>query len=77
MLRPSYAELMEVLNKSNAEENQPIISSRYSVVIAAAKRARQLIDREDSATDEKLSKPLSAAIQELYDGKVHVKIDVK
>ena len=77
MLQPSYAELMDILNKSNAEENQPIISSRYSVVIAAAKRARQLIDEEDPTATNRLSKPLSTAIQELYNGKVHVEIDVK
>jgi DNA-directed RNA polymerase subunit omega len=49
------------------------VNSRYSIVIAAAKRARQLI-----AGDEPLvanangKKPLSTAVQELYEGKVTI-----
>lgn len=39
MLKPSYAQLMDVLNKGSKEN----VTSRYSVVIAAAKRARQLM----------------------------------
>ncbi|NLL69880.1 MAG: DNA-directed RNA polymerase subunit omega [Epulopiscium sp.] len=77
MLRPSYADLMEILNKSNKVENQPVISSRYSVVIAAAKRARQLIDGKDPLISDESIKPLSTAIQELYEGKVHVTIEEK
>ena len=41
MLHPSYSELMQVINGDDEDKN--IITSRYSLVIASAKRARQLI----------------------------------
>ncbi|NLP46619.1 MAG: DNA-directed RNA polymerase subunit omega [Epulopiscium sp.] len=75
MLRPSYADLMDVLNKSNQKEHHPMINSRYSVVIAAAKRARQLIDGSKSPIADEIKKPLSTAIQELYEG--HVQVIIK
>ena len=43
MLHPSYTELMDAVNSEVKEGEQPIVSSRYSIVIAAAKRARQII----------------------------------
>ena len=39
MLHPSYTELMKVINGDSEEEK--VISSRYSIVLASAKRARQ------------------------------------
>ena len=42
MLRPSYTELMNLLNEDSDMDNK--ITSRYSIVIAVAKRARQIID---------------------------------
>ena len=70
MLRPSYAELMDVLNKSGEGKD---VNSRYTVVIAAAKRARQLIDG-DTPMVEKYNegKPLSTAVEELYENKISV-----
>ena len=47
MLKPSYTDLMEVVNSGVEEGADPIIQSRYSIVIATAKRARQLIDGEE------------------------------
>ena len=41
MLHPSYTELMKVINGDSEEEK--VISSRYSIVLASAKRARQII----------------------------------
>ena len=43
MLHPSYTDLMAVVNSEVEEGEQPVVQSRYSIVIAAAKRARQLI----------------------------------
>lgn len=40
MLQPSYTQIMTKLN----EEGQSKLTSRYSIVIAAAKRARNIID---------------------------------
>ncbi len=48
MLRPSYSDLLEVLNKDADTEN--VIGSRYTIVIAAAKRARQLVDHAEPMT---------------------------
>ena len=72
MLHPSYTDLMETIN-SETEGDTPVVNSRYSIVIAASKRARQLI-----AGDEPLvagaagKKPLSTAVQELYEQKVKI-----
>lgn len=40
MLQPSYTQIMKKLN----EEGTSKLTSRYSIVIAAARRARQIID---------------------------------
>ena len=45
MLHPSYVELMKVVNKNSDEiGEEPVVNSRYSIVCATAKRARQIID---------------------------------
>ncbi len=62
MLEPSYTELMGILNEDN--ENQ--INSRYTIVLAASKRARQLIDGKEPTINNKVKKPLSIAVNELY-----------
>lgn len=73
MIHPSYSELMEVINKDIDPDEVPVVSSRYSVVLATSKRARQLIDGEEplvrAAND---IKPLSVAVQEVYEGKVKI-----
>ncbi len=71
MLHPSYTELMELINK-DSDEDTPVVNSRYSVVMAAAKRARQIIDHKDSLPEEMAHKPLSTAVQELWDGDIRI-----
>ena len=44
MLHPSYSELMEVINSEVEEGEQLVVQSRYSIVKAAAERAKQIID---------------------------------
>ena len=51
MLHPSYTELMEKINKEGEQGEEPVINSRYSIVIATSKRAREII-----AGDEPLVK---------------------
>ena len=51
MLHPSYSDLINVVNSEVEPGEQPVVQSRYSIVIAAAKRARQLI-AEDSITQQ-------------------------
>ena len=75
MIHPSYKELMEVVNKDVPEGGNPVISSRYSIVLATAKRARQIIARQnsrDALMFGNVSKPLSRAVKELYDGKIRI-----
>ena len=42
MLHPSYTELMKIINQ-DSEDDTPVINSRYSIVMATAKRARQIV----------------------------------
>ena len=73
MLHPSYSELINAVNSEVAEGEEPVVNSRYSIVIATAKRARQLVAGEEPLVmaDEK-KKPLSIAVDELYNGQVKI-----
>ncbi len=74
MLHPSYTELMQVVNQGSTEE--AVVSSRYSIVLATAKRARQIIAGDAPLIDdydvEAGSKPLSAAVEELASNKIQI-----
>lgn len=73
MLHPSYTDLMEVVNSDVEPGEQPIVQSRYSIVIATAKRARQIIAGDSPLAQTKTAnKPLSYAVEELYEGKVKI-----
>lgn len=65
MLHPSYNDLMNVANSDMEPGEHPVVNSRYSIVLATAKRARQLIDGSVPLVDGKYPKPLSVAIEEL------------
>ena len=72
MLRPSYVDLMNVVNSTSSDE-EPVVQSRYSIVVAASKRARQLIGGSDPLVKMAPGKkPLSMAVEELYEGKVKI-----
>lgn len=71
MLRPSYTDLLEVISQ---ETDDITLGSRYTIVIAAAKRARQLVDHaEPLVSNTKVDKPVSIAVNELYQGKIKVR----
>ncbi|MBP3926508.1 MAG: DNA-directed RNA polymerase subunit omega [Clostridium sp.] len=72
MLRPSYNDLIKVVNSGVEQGDEPLVQSRYSIVIATAKRARQLIAGEEAMVVENGRKPLSIAIDELYQSKVKI-----
>ena len=72
MLHPSYHDLMSRVNSEVETGEAPIVNSRYSIVLATAKRARQLIEGVDPLTDPECPKPLSMAIDELVQGKIHI-----
>lgn len=72
MLHPSYAELIKVVNGDVEEGDTPVVNSRYSIVLATAKRARQLIDGAKSDCAAPGKKPLSTAVEEMALGKLKV-----
>ena len=72
MLHPSYTDLMNIVNGDVEEGEEPVISSRYSIVMATAKRARQIIGGEEPLVEIKQDKPLSIANEELVEGKIKI-----
>ncbi len=72
MLHPSYTDLMKVVNNEVEQGEAPVVNSRYSIVMATAKRARQIIGGEEPLVDTKQTKPLSVAIEELNEGKIKI-----
>ncbi len=73
MLHPSYVELMDAVNQgAENESDQPIVSSRYSIVMASAKRARQIVAGDEAMAGKYNDKPLSAAVEEIYENKVRI-----
>lgn len=72
MLHPSYSDLMKVVNSEVEQGDTPVVNSRYSIVMAASKRARQIIGGEDPLVNVKETKPLSIAVEELNQGKVKI-----
>lgn len=73
MLRPSYSDLIEAVNSEIEPGEQPVVQSRYSIVIAASRRARQLINGAEPMVGGFYGKKsLSVAVDELYKGKVKI-----
>ena len=61
MVKPSVAELLEK------------IDDRYSLVIATAKRARQIASGSEKLTDKKCEEsPVTIAANEIAEGKVKI-----
>ena len=76
MIHPSYVDLMNVVNKEVEEGEQPVINSRYSVVMATAKRARQIIAGDEPMVRVKdKQKPLSIAVDEMNEGQLRILTD--
>lgn len=71
MLRPSYSDILEVITQDSEDIT---FASRYTIVIAAAKRARQLVDHREPLVDHIIvNKPVSIAVQEIYEGKLKIR----
>ena len=76
MLHPSYTDLMKVVNKDVEEGETKVVNSRYSIVMATAKRAREILDGAEPLVDTKDGeKPLSIAIDELNQAKIKVEAE--
>jgi DNA-directed RNA polymerase, omega subunit len=64
---------MKVVNKDVEEGETKVVNSRYSIVMATAKRAREIIDGSMPLVNMKGNeKPLSVAIDELNQAKIKV-----
>ena len=73
MLHPSYTDLIEAVNKDTEEGEANTVNSRYSIVMAAAKRAREIIDgSEPMVAVKNVDKPLSVAIDEMNQSKIKI-----
>ena len=66
---------MQVVNQEVEPGEEPVVNSRYSIVLATAKRARQLIDGAEPMVIPPCNKPLSIAVDELYKSKVKILSD--
>lgn len=56
-----YPTLKELLEK---------VDSKYTLVVAVAKRARQLVDGQPKLTKATSTKPVTVAVHEIAEGKV-------
>ena len=73
MLHPSYTDLMKVVNSDVEPGETKIVSSRYSIVMATSKRARQIIGGDEPLVNMKTGMtPLSVAVEELNEGKIKI-----
>ncbi len=72
MLHPSYSDLMKVVNADAEQGETPVVNSRYSIVMATAKRARQLVNGDEALVPENGKKPLSVAVEELNQGEIKI-----
>jgi len=73
MIHPSYTEMIEAVNADNENDTVPVVSSRYSIVMATSKRAKQIIDGDEPLVKAgPKEKPLSIAVEEIYQGKVKI-----
>lgn len=70
MLHPSYSELMTLINSEQHTDSR--ITSRYTIVLAAAKRSRELIDGSEPLTKVETNKPVSIAVKELIEGRLTI-----
>jgi DNA-directed RNA polymerase subunit omega len=72
MLHPSYSDLMKVVNSEVEPGEAKVVNSRYSIVMATSKRARQLIEGEEPLVYAAGKKPLSIAIEELNQSQIKI-----
>ena len=76
MLHPSYTDLINAVNSGVEPGEEPVVQSRYSIVIATAKRARQLIAGEEPMVSGAYNKKaLSVAVEEMHAQKVTILSD--
>ena len=73
MMHPSYSELMDLINQESENRDDQVVNSRYAIVMATAKRARQIVDGDEPLIHVSAGeKPLSIAVEELNQEKIHI-----
>ena len=72
MLHPSYSDLMKVVNSEVEPGEAKVVNSRYSIVMATAKRARQIVSGGETMVDATGKKPLSIAVEELNEAQIKI-----
>lgn len=73
MLHPSYSDLMKVVNSEVEPGEAKVVNSRYSIVMATSRRARQIIGGDEPYVEEaEGKKPLSIAVDELNQAKIKI-----
>ncbi|MCL2571487.1 MAG: DNA-directed RNA polymerase subunit omega [Defluviitaleaceae bacterium] len=72
MLKPSYSELMDIINTKDLVDSK--ITSRYTIVLAAAKRARQITSGANPLTYAPTDRAVSIAVKEMGEGKLTIKV---
>ena len=75
MLHPSYSDLMKVVNSEVEPGEAKVVNSRYSIVMATAKRARQIISGDEPLVEGEGKKPLSIAVEELNESQIKIMSD--
>lgn len=70
MFEPSAQKLIDIANESIRNNNEKV-KSKYTVIIAAAKRARQLVEEKDSRVDGGAN-ALTVAVKEMKDKIVRI-----
>ncbi|MBO4678720.1 MAG: DNA-directed RNA polymerase subunit omega [Lachnospiraceae bacterium] len=72
MLHPSYSDLMKVVNSEVEPGEAKVVNSRYSIVMATSRRARQIIGGDEPYVEGTDRKPLSIAVDELNQAKIKI-----
>jgi DNA-directed RNA polymerase subunit omega len=66
---------MKVVNADTEPGEAKVVNSRYSIVMATSKRARQIIGGDEPLVNGKDRKALSIAVDELNQGKIRILTD--
>lgn len=72
MLHPSYSDLMQVVNSDVEPGEAKVVNSRYSIVMATSRRARQIVGGDEPYIEADGQKPLSIAVEELNQAKIKI-----
>ena len=73
MMHPSYKEMIAAVNADQEDDATPVVSSRYSIVMATSHRARQIVNGDEPLVkNSEGKKPLSIAVDEVYNGQVKI-----